>query len=133
MLTLRRQSIETTDKDRNLFINLHLDTELMGYFSGLDRFFRGEIKIIKPWTGEVNTSEKRFKIKRSRTGFLKTNVSSIIIDGNETVNGTQRKIDLRFGTAWSTNIGFILGTLFLIAMATFYFEDIWGWLLVLSI
>ena len=133
MLTLRRQSIDTTDKDKNLFVNLRLDTESRGYFSGFDRFFRGEIKIKKPWTGEVNTNERKFKIIRTRTGILRTNLSSIIITGNEIKDGTQIKIELRFGTAWYTTISFILGTIFLVTIATFYFKDIWGWLLVSSL
>jgi hypothetical protein len=133
MFTLRRQSIDTTDKDKNLFVNLHLDTESRGYFSGFDRFFRGEIKTKKLWTGEVNTNERKFKIIRTRTGILGTNISSIIVTGNEIKDGPQMKIELRFGTAWYTLISFILGTIFLIAIATYYFQDMWGWILVLSI
>jgi hypothetical protein len=133
MITLRRQLIETTDQDKDLFINLDLDTELMGYYSGFDRFFKGEFKITKPWTGQVNTNEKSFKIIRTRTGILRTNRSSIIVTGNEIKDGTQIKIELRFGTAWYTPISFIIGTIFFIAIATFYFQEIWGWLLVSSI
>jgi hypothetical protein len=96
MLTLRRTSINLTEKESDqFFVRLSLDTEPFGYGSSLDRFFRGELIIEKPWAGEVSKDKTKFRVRRTRTGIFRTGVSMVEICGNLKLSSNQRTIEIK--------------------------------------
>jgi hypothetical protein len=133
MLTFKRQLIEIGEENKNLFINLHLDTHKTGYLSSWDRFFKGDVTNSKPWIGEVETNEKKFKIAQTKAGILGSPISSIVIVGQEINDGIIKKLKLAYGFSWFTTFNALIFT-FLLSITVFLFlQDIWGWLIFFSV
>jgi len=131
MLTLRRHSIDFADgEDKQLFVHFCLDTETQGYFSSWDRLFRGEVFIKKPWIGKVNTDKNEFKVIRTRTGLLKIGVSALEICGKLTED---KKIKIKIRPVWYATLSLLWGTTFMTTIVFNYFNDIFGWAVLLSI
>lgn len=134
MLTLKRNSIEITDKESDkFFVRLSLDTEPFGYGAGLDRFFRGELIIEKPWTGSVSRDKTKFKVRRTRTGIFNTGVSMLEICGELTLTKHGRTIETKIRPVWYVTLSFIWVTAFLSIVTWNLFNDVTGWAVCISI
>ena len=133
MLRLRQRSLETNDRIKNLFNYLRLDTDRLDYGLIFDRIFLGEEPTEKLWAGRVNIKEKQFKIIRTKSDILKTDISSIIILGKERTEGNKKKIEITFGVSWKQTAFFLLIATSLMLTARFYFPNFFNWGTLLTI
>lgn len=106
-----------------------MDTEPSGYLSSLDRLFREEFTIKKPWIGETDRKQNTFQIMRSKVGFLKTGVSATKICGRLTEDNT--RIDIRIKPMTLAVINLIWVTSFFAFLIASLFND-WVWWTVLA-
>ena len=128
MLILRRNLIELKNSDRDrLLTNLNLDTEKNTYGAGLDRFFKGES--MKPWIGKIKKDKLEFCLKRTNTGLLRSQPSTILIQGEETNSSTFVTIDIHYGLQWYLVFSFFLVSIFILTVTYLNSNDIWGWLI----
>ncbi len=126
MLQLKQHSIEINDKLKGLFTHLQGDTDKIDHGFIFDRIFLGEeVRIVKqPWAGEVNADEKRFKITRTKPDFLKTDFSSVIITGEEKIDGNERLIEVSYGISWKQAIVLFVSTIALMFVSNLYFSEV---------
>jgi hypothetical protein len=129
MLILRKSHVELIGKEKLLLTHLYLDADTRGIISGWERFFRGEIRVKKPWIGEVDIDKKKFELVRARVGIFQTSFSLITIKGNVIQSGERRLFDVNFGIDWYSVIVFSLITFFLISFGFFAFHEIFEWLI----
>ncbi|CAN5137352.1 hypothetical protein BH09BAC3_BH09BAC3_31920 [soil metagenome] len=134
MLRLRQRLFNTNNGIKHLFNYLRLDTERLDYGLMFDRTFLGEeTRIEKQWAGMVNIKEKTFKIVRSKSDLLKTDISSVIIKGEERMNGDQKQIAITFGVSWKQMLFFLMSTISLMLVARVYLPELFNWMTLLSI
>jgi len=132
MLTLKQSSLLLDDNENKLLLHLQLDTAAWGWTASLNRFFKGEFTWQKPWIGVVHLPTNKFEIQRTRTGILRSNISSIQIRGRVIVDGMQKKIELKFGAPWYAIINFMSLSLLLV-VATFFIKENWISVIILSL
>ena len=134
MLRLRQRSLEINDRISNLFNNLRLDTDPMDYELMFDRIFLGEeTRIEKQWAGKVNIKEKNFKVVRTKSDLLRTDISSVIIKGEEKLKGDRKQIAITFGVSWKQTLFFVVITIAVMLAARLYFPDFFNWGTLLTI
>lgn len=128
MLILKRYSIPITDKQK-LLARLTLDVERFGYFSGLDRFFREEFIIKKPWIGKVYRDKGEFKLIRTRNGVFKVELSAFRIHGKI----IDTRINIRISLAWLVAANILGVAAFVSIIVMNYLNDFVGWTILLLI
>ena len=130
MLTLRRHFIILSDNERiKLLTSLNLDTERTGYLSGLDKIFKGQLKIEKPWIGEVKKDKLNFCIKRAQVGLLNNQLSAIILNGDEVIDQGTRRVRIHFGLSLQILILFFIMSGFILTLTYLNARDAWDWLI----
>jgi|GEM_PF-3577693 len=119
MITIRRQTLELSDKGILFLTHLKLDCERatfrIGDFYTARKF---NIEIDKPWLGEIK--ENRFRIIRTKLGLFKSNYSQVMIKG-ELINDKNDILKLEIGIPGYTIFNFSWQTGFpilFIALAT---------------
>jgi len=128
MLRLRHRSFEINDRIINLFNYLRVDTDRLDYGLIFDRIFLGEeVRSEKLWAGMVNPKEKNFKIVRTKSDLLKTDISSVIIKGKETTEGNKKQIEITFGVSWKQTLFFLAITIGLMLAARLYLPQLFNW------
>ena len=110
--------------------HIQLDTEKVK-FRFADYFIRWQIEMDKPWIGEVKKRE--FKVIRTRAGLFKLNFSTILVVGQIKNDEKRGIIELRLGLPGYTVISFLCATILLVALTIFYFQDIWGLIITISL
>lgn len=114
MLVLRRQFLAKEDEPEDLFVHLNFDTHRVGYLHDWKRFYDGDWINDKPWMGEANTVKKKFEVSRTGIGNFKINFTPIVIQGEEVIEGNEKKIKLTYGVSLPVIIfkllGFMVGT-----------------------
>jgi hypothetical protein len=128
MLTFRRYSTKVTTKEaHDLFVRFSLDTEPIGYFPTLDRFFRGEIIIKKPWAGYVSKDRTVFKLRRTGAGIFKTNLSLLEIYGKLTQEKEEKILEIKIRLDWYVTLVLTLINVFVCIIILNFFNDASGW------
>jgi hypothetical protein len=121
----------TEQQQKNLLINLKLDTVKPTYSSSLMRFFNGEIVMKERWLGEVRHDKLIFKIRRVKRRFLGTNFSTTTISAKPgTSNGT---VEIKFGLVWRDLFAFVGVTTFIGILVALNGVDAWDWLIGIAI
>jgi len=128
MLTLRKYLFDLNEADKDMFLNLYLDTLEDSFFTGWDRFYHGQITVDKPWYGHVHRKQKQFKIARAGTGVFKSGFSVLEITGKETTDEqSQRRLNVRIGLPVQAMIAAIAITTLVAVFSVYFFQDIVAW------
>jgi hypothetical protein len=134
MLTLSRELVEISDgQKKELIKRLSLDVEKDGYLPVLDRLFKEELIIKKPWIGSTVTSKIHFSIRRTRIGIFKHQSSMITVKSNELENSNHSNIQISYGITWFTAINFLMLGVIIFMFAYLLSNDIWGWIIGLGV
>jgi hypothetical protein len=132
MITLRELSINLGEKEtRNLFVHLHIDTDEHIHMSFLERLLKGEIGVQKPWIGIVDKPQKKFKIRRTKTGIFKINESDLEVYGESIEANDGRLLKIKIELSWfSVPYRFWLAVL----PALFWnqFDNVFGWVILIA-
>jgi hypothetical protein len=133
MLVLRKRLLDFETEWNSFFIHLNFDTHPSGYFSAIWRFSNGEFSNSEPWIGKVSIAKKKFEISRTGVGTFKQNVSSIVIRGEEVIQGNRKMLKLRFGVSSGYLILSLFSLIFLSILMVTLFQDVWGLAMMLCI
>ena len=132
MLTLRRHSISLTERDKDLFLHFHLDTQEVVF--QFDYFFISFKDLLeKPWIGEVDRDQKSFKLIRSRAGIFKLALSRIAIKGAVINESGHAQLIVKYGLPVFFTIGVLMAITIFTLFTLSFLEDIWAWVIAFSI
>jgi hypothetical protein len=93
-----------------------------------DRIF--EMLILSRELVEISDGHKKELIK---IGIFKHQSSMITVKGNELENSNQSKIQINYGITWFMAINFLMLGVIIFMFAYLLSNDIWGWIIGLSI
>ncbi|NOS92972.1 MAG: hypothetical protein HOP30_13695 [Cyclobacteriaceae bacterium] len=133
MLLIRKQFIDIETVHKDIFVHFNFDTNRLGFINNFKRAFKNEMINSKPWVGEVNIYKKKFEISRTGVGTFKSNVSSIVIRGEEVMQGNRKQLKLSYGVS---NLSFIFSLFSLIPFTIFMvilLQGLWGLAVMLCI
>ena len=127
MLVLRKNQFEVSDMQKQKLIQcLNLDTEPNGHLSGLDRLYREELIIKKPWIGYSSNKEINFKVCQTKTGLFKSRISPIEIKAKQVEFLGKNLIEISYGVSW---IGLLLLYVTISLFGYVLINDSWDWLI----
>jgi hypothetical protein len=131
MVTFRKFTLHFQEKDvHELFLQLFADTEKLGYFSHLNKYYRGEFFIEKPLAGNVDTINKEFKINWVDLWRFGSSVSTMTVKGKFT---RENSLEIKIILGWHWLLRFVPWIILLSVFTFSYFEGILAWAIILMV